>query len=342
MKTLLALAAALLLATNLIAGGAARAAGDRIPAFDGGAAWINSAPLTPDDLRGKVVLVDFWEYTCINCLRTLPYLREWYRRYHDHGLVIVGVHSPEFEFTHDPRNVEAATKRLGVVWPVVLDNHMTIWNRYQNTVWPHEFLFDQSGRLVESVLGEGAYQQTEAKIATLLRAGNPGLHFPAVMPLLPQDSYDKPGAVCYPQTAEILIGHGAVRNVPSGSNPAQDTNFSYDASNPQDGAVYLQGYWHLTPQAAVSGESDGHFVLRYHAIQLMAVLRPEEGRSVRVDVTQDGRPIPQADAGTDLRYDGAHQSYVVVDQPRAYELLMNAHFGNHTLELSPKGAGVGV
>ncbi|MBV9027207.1 MAG: redoxin family protein [Candidatus Eremiobacteraeota bacterium] len=343
MKTMLHVAAtALLLAMSPLAGGAASAAGDRMQSFDGGAAWINSAPLTPQALRGKVVLVDFWEYTCINCLRTLPYLREWYRRYHDHGFVIVGVHTPEFEFTHDPKNVEPATKRLGVVWPVVLDNRMAIWKRYENTVWPHEYLFDPSGRLVESVLGEGAYQQTETKIQALLKSANPGLTLPPVMPLLPQDSYDKPGAVCYPQTAEVLIEHGAVRNAPSGSAPGQDVNFAYESSNPQDGAVYLQGYWRLTPGAAISAESDGHLWLRYHAIQLMAVLRPEEGRAVRVDVEQDGHPIPKADAGTDLRYDASQHSYVLVDQPRAYELLMNARFGNHTLELSPKGGGVGV
>ncbi|MBV9233388.1 MAG: redoxin family protein [Candidatus Eremiobacteraeota bacterium] len=342
MKTLLAglIGAALLLAVHPAVAGAAKPSADRIQSFDGAGGWINSPPLTLDDLRGKVVLVDVWEYTCINCLRTLPYLREWYRRYHDHGFVIVGVHTPEFDFTHDPKNVESAVRRLGVVWPVALDNRMAIWNRYENTVWPHEYLFDRSGRLVESVLGEGAYQQTEAKIQALLKAGDPSLRLPAVMPLLPQDSYDKPGAVCYPQTAEMLIGHGVVRNLRG--SPGQASNFSYDSSAPQDGAVELQGYWRVTPQAAVSDESDGHLRLRYHAIQLMAVLRPEEGRSVRVDVLQDGRPIAAGDAGADVRYDSAHRSYVLVDQPRAYDLVMNARFGNHTLELAPTGAGVGV
>ncbi|HEY5340052.1 MAG TPA: redoxin family protein, partial [Candidatus Aquilonibacter sp.] len=144
-----------------------------LPSFDGNAGWINSAPLTAADLKGKVVLVDFWEYTCINCLRTLPYLKAWYRRYHDDGLVIVGVHTPEFPFSQERKNVAAATQRLGVTWPVVLDNGYAIWHRFDNDVWPHEYLFDQSGRLVEGVSGEGFYQTTETEIQKLLHAQNP-------------------------------------------------------------------------------------------------------------------------------------------------------------------------
>ncbi len=131
--------------------------------FDGGSGWINGTPITPGDLRGKVVLVDFWEYTCLNCLRTLPYLREWYRRYHDRGFVIVGVHAPEFDFSAKRSNVVAAARRLDVTWPIVLDDRFTIWKRYGNNLWPHEYLYDRDGRLVESVLGEGAYPQTEAR-----------------------------------------------------------------------------------------------------------------------------------------------------------------------------------
>ena len=132
--------------------------------FDGGTGWINSSPLTPEGLRGKIVLVDFFEYTCINCLRTLPYLREWYRRYHDQGFVIVGVQTPEFDFSSKRENVTAGAQRLGVTWPVVVDGNYAIWKRYNNNIWPRELLYDQSGRLVESVSGEGGYEQTEAKI----------------------------------------------------------------------------------------------------------------------------------------------------------------------------------
>jgi thiol-disulfide isomerase/thioredoxin len=313
----------------------------RMPGFEGGAGWLNSVPVTPDALRGRVVLVDFWEYTCINCLRTLPYLREWNRRYHNEGLTIVGVHTPEFDFSARPANVEAAAERLGVTWPIVLDDRDAIWKRYGNESWPHEYLYDPQGRLVESFTGEGGYPQTEARIQALLKQANPSLRMPPVMALLPEDSYDKPGAVCYPKTDEILVGHGGIANLRSVANPAQDSNF-VDGGTPPDGTIALQGYWHVTPEAAVSGESSAHLELRYHAIQLVAVLRPERGGSVRVNVTQDGRAVPKADAGKDLRYDAQGDSYVNVDAPRAYDLIDNAHFGEHTVRLSPNATGLGV
>jgi thiol-disulfide isomerase/thioredoxin len=325
----------------LFAGRAQAQAIAQIRGFDGGTGWLNSAPLDPSALRGKVVLVDFWEYTCINCLRTLPYLREWYRRYADHGLVIVGVHTPEFEFSGQRANVAAAAKRLEVTWPIVLDDHFAIWKRYGNNVWPHEYLFDQTGRLAESVIGEGGYPQTEAKIQALLKSANPHASFPPVMALLPQDSYDKPGAVCYPHTDELLVGRQPIADAADGS-PAQDNDYADNTSKAQDGAVYLQGYWRLSPEAAISGESGGYFRLRYHAIQLAAVLKPENGGTIHVDVLQDGHPVARSDAGKGLRYDARGDSYVVVDAPRAYDLVMNARYGQHEIRLMPKGDGLGV
>jgi thiol-disulfide isomerase/thioredoxin len=313
----------------------------QLRSFDGGAGWLNSDALTPDQLRGKVVLVDFWEYTCINCLRTLPYLREWYRRYHDHGFVIVGVHTPEFAFSSERTNVAAAAKRLGVTWPIVLDDDATIWKRYGNNDWPHEYLYNQNGTLVESWAGEGGYPQTESAIQALLKSADSKLEFPPVMALLPQDSYDKPGAVCYPKTAEILLAHQPIANASASNNPAQDTNYQYDGSNPQDGAVYLQGYWHRTSGAVVAGESGGFLLLPYHAIQVVAVMRPE-GTPIRVVVTQDGHPVDKSDAGSDLRYGENGDSYVEVDSPRAYDLVANARFGQHTLKLSPRSEGLRV
>lgn len=326
----------------LLGGRSSAAEPQRIVSFEGGGAWLNSDPLTPEQLQGKVVLVDFWEYTCINCLRTLPYLREWYKRYHDHGLVIIGVHTPEFDFSGKRANVAAASNRLGVTWPVVLDDQATIWKRYGNYEWPHEYLFDQQGRLVESFAGEGGYPETEARIQTLLKSAQPQLALPPVMALLPQDSYDKPGAVCYPKTPELIVGRRRIANASPSDNPAMDTNYAYNGSDPKDGAVYLQGYWHMTPEAAVSGENNGYLVLRYHAIQLVAVLKPENGGSVRAEVTQDGQPVAKSDAGSDLRYDDHRNSYVNVDVPRAYDLITNTRFGQHTLQIFPKGDGLGV
>jgi thiol-disulfide isomerase/thioredoxin len=317
-----------------------------VPDFSGGAAWLDSPPLTPAALHGKVVLVDFWEYTCINCLRTLPYLREWYRRYHNDGLVIVGVHTPEFQFSGDDSNVAQAVKRLQVSWPVVLDDRYAIWNRYHNNIWPHEYLFDQNGNLVESQEGEGNYQQTEAKIQSLLHAANPQLRLPPVMALLPQDNYDKPGAVCYPMTPETYVGpwHGQrVANAPRFADLEHDTPYADSSANHEDGKIYLQGYWRVSPQgqAMISAGNDGYAALRYHAIQVVAVMRPENGTPVRVDVTQDGKPLAPEDAGKDIRYDSG-RSYVTVDAARAYDLVMNARFGSHELRLMPERYGLGL
>ena len=336
---------------SLLAGGvatvpASAGAPSMLAGFDGGTGWINSVPLTPADLRGKVVLVDFWAYTCINCLRTLPYVRAWYDRYHTDGLAIVGVHTPEFDFEGDMANVNAAVKRLGVVWPVVLDDRQAIWNRYQNDAWPKEYLFDQRGRLVDVQTGEGNYQQTEAKIQELLKASQPSLRLPAVMALLPQDDYTKPGAVCYPQTNETFVGpwHGSSVANQSSPSGAADLNYVDDPRANRDGSIYLQGHWRPTThgEALVSGGSDGYLRLPYHAIQVVVVMKPESGGAIRVKVTQDGKPVKRADAGRDIRYDAAGDSYVTVDAARAYELLMNARFGKHDLQLYPQRNGLGI
>jgi thiol-disulfide isomerase/thioredoxin len=315
--------------------------------FDGGTAWLNSAPLNVSDLQGKVVLVDFWEYTCINCLRTLPYLRAWYRRYAADGFVIIGVQTPEFAFSGDAANVRAAVKRLDITWPVVIDERTVIAQRYHMPGWPYELLFDQQGKLREARVGEGGYPETEAEIQRLLRLGHPGLQLPPPMALLPQDSYDKPGAMCYPQTLETYVGpwHGQViANAPAFMARIGDTYFNADAAPYPDGKVYLQGYWHPSSsgQAMVFGGGHGYLGLRYHAIQVVAVLKPASAGTLDVDVTQDGKPVPAADAGKDIRYRPDGTSYIDVDEARAYDLLMNSTFGYHELRLVPHASGLEV
>ncbi len=318
----------------------ALAQGDAIRDFSGGAGWINSRPLAAGDLHGKIVLVDFWEYTCINCLRTLPYLREWNKRYADKGLVIIGVHTPEFGFSGEDKNVELAVKRLGVAWPVVLDDQYAIWKRYNVNEWPTELLFDQNGKLIESQLGEGNYPQTEARIQSLIRKDDAHAALPPVMALLPQDSYDKPGAVCYPQTPEILIERTPVANAPKFGDPSRDLAY-HDSDARQDGSIYLDGYWHATKEALIFGGGPGYIALPYHAIQVDAVLTGG-GSPAEVTVTQDGKPIAREDAGPDIHYDAAGASYITVDASRAYDLLTNVKFANHELRLYPQREGVAV
>ena len=315
-----------------------------LPNLSGGGGWLNSPPLSREDLRGKIVLVDFWEYTCVNCLRTLPYLQEWNRRYKDRGLVIVGIHTPEFAFSADPSNVAAATKRLGVDWPVLLDPNLTLWKRFDNNIWPHEFLYDQNGNLIENGQGEGNYGLTESNIQAAIRSHDPQFRPPALMPLLPQDNYTKPGSVCYPHTPEVQVGlmrGPGPANLARYMNSTAENNFA-DPGSHQDGAVYLKGYWRPTDQAVVSAANDATVTLRYHAIQVVAVMRPEDGGSTRVNVSQDGAPIAKPDAGADIRYAPDGTSYVDVNASRAYDLLMNKHFGQHELALSPQRYGLGL
>jgi thiol-disulfide isomerase/thioredoxin len=311
--------------------------------FEGAARWINSPGLDPAELQGKVVLVDFWEYTCLNCLRTLPYLREWYKRYHSDGFIIVGVHSPEFAFSSQADQVDAATKRLDVTWPVAVDGSLTIWKRYGVNEWPTELLYDQSGKLVEIQLGEGNYPYTESKIQGLLKAANPSLSLPPVMALLPQDSYNKPGAVCYPHTQEVLVGHQPVVDAPPPmfGDPSSDLAYHDRSSEHRDGAIYLDGFWHATREALAFGGGSGYFDMAYHAIEVEVVMTPSGG-ATRVDVTQDGKPLAKDDAGSDVHYDATGMSYVNVDASRAYHVVENKKYGTYDLKLSPKGFGLAV
>ncbi len=329
----------------------ARAATIRtIQSFDGNTGWLNSAPLTPADLHGKIVLVDFWEYTCVNCLRVLPYEKTWYDRYKQYGFVIVGVHTPEFHFSGETANVAAAATRLGVSWPIVLDSEGVIWQRYDNQFWPHEFLVDGNGRVVLDHVGEGDYPATETAIQTLIRKQRPGVELPKPMALLPADSYTKPGAVCYPQTPEVYVGlwrsPDAALGNREGYHRGEVVTYRDPGHNHFDGFVYLQGPWFNAEQAMVHARSDDaavdHLDLRYHAIEVVSVLKPESGKPITVYVEQDGKPLSKADAGADIRYDADDRAYVIVDEPRAYELVMNRHFGHHDLRLRPVEYGLGV
>ncbi len=311
-----------------------------MPSFEGATSWLGTPPLTTSDLRGKIVLVDFWEYTCTSCLRTLPYLHEWYKRYRDDGFVIVGIQTPEFTFSGEAKQVSDAMKRLDITWPVALDDGRAVWNRYGINVWPTEMLFDRDGHLIETQVGEGNYPQTERNIQTLIRASNKNAVLPAPMALLPQDSYDKPGAVCYPHTPEVVIENTPVADAPQFGNPSEDLQYA-DRSAHRDGGVYLDGYWHATKEALIFGGGSGYFLMPYRAIEVRVVLTPERSPT-RVNVLQDDKPLPRHDAGADVRYDSSGASYVSVDASRSYGIVMNKSYGAHELKLVPQGAGLGV
>lgn len=318
----------------------------RAPEFVGGAdAWINSSPLRMVGLRGKVVLVDIWEYTCVNCIRTLPYLKEWHWRYNKLGLVIVGIHTPEFAFAKSKANVSVAVKRFGLPYPILLDPDYANWNAYNNSYWPRKYLIDQNGLVVYDHIGEGGYGNTEWRIQELLRERDPNVKLPKLME--PVRATDRPGAVCYPTTPEVYAGflRGRVGNA-NARTDGKAADYRYADTSLRDGALYLDGRFAVTQesirQARTTEQPTDRIILRYHAKEVFAVMRPEDGKALRVFLTQDGQPLNRADCGADVKYDEAKRSYVLVDKSRMYSLVNNRRYGDYTLSLSSTSIGFGL
>ena len=307
-----------------------------VQSFDGGTAWLDSKPLTAQDLQNKVVLVEFWDYSLLNSLHTIPYLKEWYKRYASDGLLIVGVQSPVLSVSGNPEYVGEVMRKLGITWPVVVDGKHAIATRFGATDTPHFLLYDRNGFRIANVSGEMNYPALEAEIQLMLKGADPNLQLPPPMALLPQDSYDQANALAYPKTTDIFVqNRGAIANEPS--NTFGDNVDYYDVKPPHaDGKLYLQGSWRRSGAGIVAGSAIGYVALHYHAIEVAALMSAPAGKSIDVVVTQNGQPVEKADAGSDIQYDTDGRSYVSVDIPRAYDLIENKHWGSYDLRLYPK------
>jgi thiol-disulfide isomerase/thioredoxin len=310
--------------------------------------WLNSPPLTMENLRGKVVLLDFWEYTCVNCIRTFPYVKAWQEKYKDKGLVIIGVHTPEFQFARQAENVTRAAKEFGLSYPIVVDSDYLVWRAYQNRYWPAKYLIDHEGFVRYYHFGEGAYESTEARIQDLLKKANPDVKLPPVTPAI--RGTDKPGAVCYPVTPELYLGaergghEGTLANR-EGYRAGKTVSYK-DPGKWEDGLIYANGEWKNTNEALISARKSPHprdyIAIKYHALEVNSVLRPEEGKPVKVWVYHDGKPVAEKDKGADILYDPRGRSYLLVDQPRMYNILKNAEFAQRTLKLAVADPGLGI
>ncbi len=310
----------------------------RAPEFGQGE-WINSPPLSMQDLRGRAVLVDFWDFTCINCLRTLPYLVEWHRRYHDKGLVIVGVHSPEFEFAKNPELVRQAVRDYGIAYPVLIDNEFTTWRAFANRYWPAKYLVDSERYIRYRAFGEGHYQETEEAIQVLLKELNPNVELPGY--LAPIRETDVPGAVCYPTTPELYAGYERGR-LGNAEGYSMTPRVYRDPGVHEEGNLYLDGDWQASSESAecVNG---GYAAVKYRAAELNAVLRPLPPRqSVQVTVTQNGAYLTKENAGADVRLSEQGISFVIVDRPRMYNLTRNPQFGIFDCKLSAPFGGLAI
>lgn len=296
--------------------------------------WINTRPLKMSDLRGRAVLIDFWDYTCVNCIRTLPYIKEWHARYKDKGLIIVGVHTPEFEFAKERENVEEAVDRFGIEYPVLLDSDYQNWSAYANRYWPHKYLVGPDGRIFYDHIGEGGYGDTETIIQGVLKEINSGVALPQIME--PVSGENKTGAVCYPMTPELYLGYerGVIGNV-MGYHENQVVDY-VDPGNHVDGKIYAHGPFYNGAQylrhARKTAVPDDYIAIKYHGLEVNAVIRPADG-AFFVDVCLDGRPIDPLDAGADIHYIEG-RSILKVDESRMYRIVSAREYGFHDLKLS--------
>jgi thiol-disulfide isomerase/thioredoxin len=312
------------------------------PEFPPNVTWLQGGPLTMEGLRGKPVLIDFWDYTCVNCLRTLPYVKEWHRRYQSLGLAVIGVHAPEFSFAREQGNVLRAVREHGIEYPVVLDNDYAIWQAYANRYWPAKYLVDARGYLRGYHHGEGAYRETEEALQALLRETFPQILLPGLMD--PVRDEDQAGAVCYRVTPELYLGYlrGNYGNVKD-MEPDRPSTYS-DPGKHMDGFAYLEGDWLLAGEyaarpAGAGGES--RLIVPYVAKDVNLVIHPPTyGGSATIAVSQDGVPLPSDVAGDDVAAGAA--SIVTVDQPRMYRLVKNADVERHELMLATRSDGVAL
>ncbi|MGJ7500303.1 cytochrome c biogenesis protein DipZ [Variovorax sp. ZT5P49] len=288
-----------------------------LPSLAGATEWINSALLTPEGLRGKVVLVDFWTYSCINCLRTLPYVRAWAEKYKDAGLVVVGVHTPEFAFEKLPANVRRATKDLGIGFPVAVDSNYAIWRAFGNQYWPAFYVVDAQGRIRHHQFGEGQYAKSEQVIQQLLaEAGRPVVSADVVSP-------EGQGTQAAPASSpalsgETYLGYERAHSFASPGGIAKDRARVYPAaSSLRVNQWALSGEWTVGSERAVLVRANGRVAYRFHARDLHLVLGPSaDGKPVRFKVLIDGKP-PLADHGTDTDAQGNG----TIDGQRLYQLV---------------------
>lgn len=267
--------------------------------------WVNSPPLTPDDLHGRVVLVDIWEYTCVNWIRTAPYVKAWHRDYADLGLTVIGVHAPEFEFGRCPENIDRAIRDHGLTYPVAVDNGYTFWRALRNDAWPAKYLFDADGRLVDRWVGEGAYERVESEIRRLLEVRAPRTRLPPV----------SPEATAFATTGE-----------PSYVGITPETYLGADRGVP--GTFTVTGDWRGGGEYVELAGGTGELALPFNAGEVNLVVDPGPAGQAAIQVLLDGNPIGD-ERGADVGPDAVAR----IDRARMIRLVADAFRVNHLLRL---------
>jgi len=290
--------------------------------------WLNSPPLTPADLAGKVVIYDFWTYSCVNCVRTIPYVRSWYARYQADGLVVIGIHSPEFDFEKNHANVARAVRGLGVTWPVAFDDDLHVWNAFQNQYWPAKYVADRQGRVRYFHPGEGGYAQTEDVIRTLLGvpASAPRAAAPAGAAEAQQTTQQT--------TPETYLG---TERGTAGAKPGPATY--PDPGTPPPDTAALAGPWLASGQYVQASAAGAAVVLNFTAREVNLVMSPDTG-PVDVFVELDGKPLPPAYRTAQTMLDGQGRTFVAVTQADMYRLVLGPAVERHVLRLITEAPGV--
>ncbi len=299
-------------------------------------AYLNTGgqPISLAQYRGKnVVLLDFWTYSCINCLRTLPYLTAWYGKYKDEGLVVIGVHTPEFAFEHVESNVAAALKQYGIAYPVVLDNEYQTWNAYQNQYWPHEYVIDIDGFITHDHAGEGEYDQTEAAIQAALRerAGRLGMDDAAIASTTTPIAPTEPTRVGSPET---YFGSNRNQFLGNGNRGVSGTQSFTPPLAPELNVLYLGGTWDIEPEYAATTDDAETIEYEYNSQDLYFVASADS--PVQVEVIQDGAPVGSA-AGADVN---STTSMMTIGANRLYKVVHNPAPGYNLIEIKLKSAGL--
>ncbi len=296
------------------------------PSLEGNGGWIGAkGPVPPPDLSGKVVLFDFWDYTCINCIRTFPHLNHLYRKYRSRGLVIVAIHSPEFSFAAIPDRVENAIRLYHLGFPVLLDKDQRLWNRFHNHYWPADYLYDKNGRLVYHAFGEGGYDLLEGQVRQTLHLG--------AAPLTSRDQPDFPEDL----TPELYAGtdRGHLGN-PSGYHPEGWATYKGHPIPPS--LITLHGPWKTEPDHITSlsplPERTTSLTVLYHGRGVNAVLKRAGGPpSLPVLVYLDGKPLPKAYFGKDAHRLSTTTAGILLREARMYSLIAGQPYGLHRLDL---------
>jgi thiol-disulfide isomerase/thioredoxin len=308
-----------------------------LPGFDGATGWLNSAPLTAEELRGKVVLVDFWTYTCINWLRTLGYVRAWAKKYDDQGLVVIGVHTPEFPFEKDEENVRQAAAAMDVEYPVALDPDYAVWGAFANRYWPAVYIADGEGQIRHHQFGEGGYEECERVIQQLLRDAGHSAVGDDLVSVVPE-GLEAQADWSNLQSPETYLGHQQAQNFATPDEAEFDHPRGYAVPERLSLNQWaLSGDWALQSGASVLNGTEGRIAFRFHARDVHLVLGPPaRGTSVPFRVLVDGEPPGDA-CGLDVDDQGRG----AVSEQRLYQLVrQRGSIADRTFEIAFEAPGV--